>query len=108
MANPEPPDIRNWATLPWRVRLGGLVELIWVGATAWLLATGLAPAKAFIGLSVGLILLVVLFDSRRPWWPPEPTVPYDPLAANGHRWIVFACAVILVTIGLIAAGVLGV
>jgi hypothetical protein len=103
----NPPDVRDWRSLPWRVRIGGIVELAGVGSICILLAQGvLTPATAAIGFSAGLIAFVLVFDSRRSWWPAEVDVPYDydPLAANGHRWIVVGLAVIIGTLILVAAG----
>ena len=103
----EPPNIRDWSTLPWRVRLGFVVEVITFVSVGLLLGVGVVTfASAAILLAASLIAFVMVFDSRLPWWPAESTVFYDPLATNGGHWIVFAVLVIVITMALKAVGAL--
>jgi hypothetical protein len=103
----HPPDIRNWSTLSWRVRIGFFVEVIAFVGVGSLLGVGvLTIASAAILLAASIISLVLLFDSRRAWWPDEPTVPVDPLATHGGRWIALAVIAIIMTVALVAVGAL--
>jgi hypothetical protein len=95
-------DMGDWSTLPRRIRLAFLAVI--VGASV----VGIAAGIGLLSITVAAILLaamgivwVLVFDRRRPWWPDEPTVAVDPVAANlGRKVAVFAA------IG-IAAAVLG-
>lgn len=103
----DPPDIRDWSTLPLRLRLGFVVEVtVFVGVGLLLGAQFVSLGFSAIVLASSLIVFVLVFDSRRAWWPEEPTVPYDPLAANGGRWILFGVVAIVVTLTLVGIGAL--
>jgi hypothetical protein len=105
-ARPEPPDLKNWSTLPWRVRIAGVYELAGWGLIGVALVAAVIPlATAALLFAVHLLSLVGLFSSRRPWWPPEPTI-HDPLAANGRLLAAVGVGLIAATILLVAAGIL--
>ena len=101
----EPPDLRDWSRLPNRVRPGGGLELVTFCIVAGSVAVGaISIGVAIAAIGCMIIALVLLFDSRRPWRPVEPTVTYDPLAAHAVRWAVVGVALIVVGFLLTAVG----
>jgi len=100
------PDLRDWSRLTSRVRLAATIE---IGAMVLVSALVIVGAMTIgVGLSligVLLVLLVLVFDSRRPWWPPEPNVHYiDPLAAHAMRWVVVGASLVAVGVAFDAVG----
>jgi hypothetical protein len=100
-------DMGPWSTLPRRVRVGFSLEMLAAVLAGVSLAAGVTSfATTAILLSGFLIVFVLVFDRRRPWWPVEPGVPVDPLHRGGRRWIVTAGVAATVTLILLLAGVL--
>ena len=93
-------DRGDWSTMPRRLRLAfaSLLPITMV------IGVGLGST----GQSFGWVLLVspilgvvwaLVFDRRRPWWPPEPTLAVDPIGGSWTRNLMIALA--LVVVGLL-------
>ena len=99
-------DMGDWSTIPLRIRLS-VVTLI-AGASIVGVASGiglLSITTAVVLLSAVGIAWVLVFDRRRLWWPGEPGVAVDPVAANLVRKVALFAAI---GIGAALLGVSGV
>ena len=99
-------DMGDWSTLPARIRIAlvtGFLAAALVGVLGGLRVVPILVGVALLAL-LGIIWVVV-FDRRRSWWGPEPTLDVDPIGKNATRNVVTFAAAGLMAVLLVALGV---
>jgi hypothetical protein len=100
-------DLGPWGTIPLRLKLGLAFIVVVAGGLG--IATGadiLSLAMAGLLLGLSFLAFVLVFDRRRPWWPPEPRLLVDPVGQAAMRNTVTAFAIIALVLAAVGLGLL--